>query len=567
MTEDGRLQIEGIRCPGLTPGAGDILALADEIPKRLTVFHYKLLSTALWVVFVGGTGTGKSTLFNAFCGKELSGTGLERPKTVGPIVFAHKNFPIEEHFPIPSITIVRRDSNDPDSGPVTGKPHELVVLEHGRADWSDFVVADTPDLDSVEIENRRIAEDLYLMSDLVVFVTSQEKYADDVPYRFLTRIIEEGRPYFFLLNKTRGEIGGAEVAQTLAGQSLTIDRDRIWLIPHMSARPMESLPEDPAFRNFAEKIFSIPSAEGMESFQHAEQARRAGELKQCIQSLLELLEVEDRAGKEWVDRLEALYNQACQDLLQEQKERFAAESKEYLQQEIRKLFNRYDVLSKPRRLIRGILFAPFKLLGLGRNRLFGSSGEAIQKVQDRIDLTPVRAALEKVNRLVLEELSPADGTSPLFKKMRQPDIILTDQEIKERIGQEQVKLAEWLDETFEELSKGIPKFKELGIYSTSILWGVLILSLETVIGGGFTILDAALDSALAPFVTKGAVELFAYNEIRRVAHELAAQYQEGFLTVVRHQRDRYQTALESQMITREALESLELIKKDLDRKV
>ncbi|MBW2624414.1 MAG: hypothetical protein JRD68_16010, partial [Deltaproteobacteria bacterium] len=449
----------------------------------------------------------------------------------------------------------------------TGKPFELVVLEHDRADWCDFVVADTPDLDSVEVENRRIAEDLYLMSDLVVFITSQEKYADDVPYRFLTRIIEEGRPYFFLLNKTRGEIGGAEVEQTLAGQSLTIDKDRIWLIPHTSAQPMESIPADPAFRDFAEKIFSVPTAEGVESLQHTGHARRAGELKQSIQSLLNLLEEEERAGKEWTDRLEALYEQACQDLLREQKERFAAESKEYLQQEIRKLFNRYDVLSKPRRLIRGILFTPFKLLGLGRGRLIGSSGAAVQKVQDKIDLSPVRAALEKFNRLVLEELSPADGTAPLFRKMRQPDIILTDQEVKERIGREQVKLAEWLDETFEELSKGIPKIKELGIYSTSILWGVLILSLETVIGGGFTILDAALDSALAPFVTKGAVELFAFNEIRRVAHELATRYQEGFLTVVRHQRDRYKTALESQTITREALESLESIKKDLDRKV
>ena len=565
MTEDNRLRIEEIRCPGLTPGAGDILALAEQIPKRLNVFHYKLASNALWIVFVGGTGTGKSTLFNAFCGRELSGTGLERPMTIGPIVYAHRNCPIEEHFPIPSIKIVRQDANDPGSSPAIGTPFELVVLEHDRPDWSNLVVADTPDLDSVEIENRLIAEDLYLMSDLVVFITSQEKYADDVPYRFLTRIIEEGRPYFFLLNKTREEIDTGDVAQTLAGQ-MTIDKDRIWLLPHTSARPMESLPQDPAFRDFTETIFSIHSAKGMAGIRNAEHARRARELKQSIQSLLTLLEAEDKAGKEWADRLEALYQQACQDLLREQKDRFAAESKEYLQQEIRKLFNRYDVLSRPRRIIRGILMTPIKLLGLGREKLTGSSKEAVQKVQDRIDLSPVQAALEKFNRLVLDELSPSTGAAPLYTKMRQPDIILSDREIKERIGQEQVKLAAWLDETFEELSKGIPRSKELGIYSTSILWGVLILSLETVIGGGFTVLDAALDSALAPFVTKGAVELFAYDEIRRVARELATRYQEGFLTVVRHQRDRYKAALESQMITREAIESLESVQKDLDRK-
>ncbi|MBW1710500.1 MAG: hypothetical protein JRJ73_11540, partial [Deltaproteobacteria bacterium] len=124
------------------------------------------------------------------------------------------------------------------------------------------------------------------------------------------------------------------------------------------------------------------------------------------------------------------------------------------------------------------------------------------KVQKKIDLSPVQAALERFNRLVLEELSPPDENAPLFKGLRQPEVMLTDEEIKERIWEEQEKLAVWLSETFEELSRGIPKTKEWGIYSTSILWGILILSLETVIGGGFTIIDAALDSALAPFVTK-----------------------------------------------------------------
>ncbi len=566
LTLDNRPLLEGIRCPGLTPGAAEILALADDIPKRLNIFYYKLAMKSLWIVFVGGTGTGKSTLFNAFCGKELSGTGLERPKTIGPIIFAHQNFPVDDNFPIPLIKIERRALNKLGPAPVTGKPNELLILEHDRKEWSHFVVADTPDLDSVEIEHRRVAGDLYLMSDLVVFITSQEKYADDVPYRFLTRIISEGRPYFFLLNKARGQITGEEVAQTLEGQGLSIDKDRIWIIPYSSAQPMDSISKDPVFRDFTEKILHVPSAEGLDGFRKTEGSRRAEELKKSINSLLKLLEEEEKAGKVWVDRLEILYQEACQDLLKEQKERFAAESKEYLQQGIRKLFARYDLLSKPRRIIRGVILAPFRLLGLGKERQARSSEEAIQKVQEKIDLSPVRAALEKFNRLVLEELSPSDGTASLYKKIRQPDVILTDREIKEKIHQEQVKLAQWLDDTFKELSQGIPKAKELGIYSTSILWGVLILSLETVIGGGFTILDAALDSALAPFVTRGAVELFAFNEIRIIAHELATRYQEGFLTVVHYQRDRYKVCLKSQMITREALESLESVKKDLEKK-
>jgi len=558
--------MDSIRWAGLTPGAREIQELAQDLPKRLAVFSYKLSMQAPWVVFIGGTGTGKSTLFNAFCGKQLSRTGMERPKTVGPIVYAWQNCPVEQNFPIPSIKIERRAAHDPGSDPTAGSLGLLLILEHDRKDRSHFVVADTPDLDSVEVENRQIAEDLYLLSDLVVFVTSEEKYADDVPYRFFIKIISEERPYFLLLNKAQGRLTRQDVTQRLTNQQVAIDSDRIWLIPNASSDPVQSISRDPDFRDFMDHLTRTLSAEGLENFRKAGIVKRAGDLKTRLNSLLSLLAEENRAAETWTNELETLCEKACQDLLEEQKARFASASKEHLQKEIRKLFAKYDVLSKPRRMIRNVILAPLKMLGLGRERLPGDSEEALLKVQEKIDLSPVRSVLEKFNRLVLEELSPSDETTPLFRKLRQPDVILTDQEIKERISQEQEKVAIWLKETFQELSKGIPKTKEWGIYSTSVLWGVLILSLETVIGGGFTIIDAALDSALAPFVTRGAVELFAYNEIRKVALELAARYQEGFLAVVRHQRDRYEKCLQSQITTPETLKALKAVRLEIEKR-
>ena len=80
--------------PGLTPDAEEINALVQDFSKNLAVFAYKQNLPRLWIVFLGGTGTGKSTLFNAFCGESLSATGVERPKTVGPVVYAHRNCPI-----------------------------------------------------------------------------------------------------------------------------------------------------------------------------------------------------------------------------------------------------------------------------------------------------------------------------------------------------------------------------------------------------------------------------------------------------------------------------------------
>jgi len=79
---------------------------------------------------------------------------------------------------------------------------------------------------------------------------------------------------------------------------------------------------------------------------------------------------------------------------------------------------------------------------------------------------------------------------------------------------------------------------------------------EIVVGGGFSVLDAVLDSAIAPFVTKGSVELFAYHEIQQLGRQLASRYRDGLLDVVREQRDRYQACLEALMTPEETLQSL-----------
>ncbi|MBW2016135.1 MAG: hypothetical protein JRJ01_04745, partial [Deltaproteobacteria bacterium] len=68
-----------------------------------------------------------------------------------------------------------------------------------------------------------------------------------------------------------------------------------------------------------------------------------------------------------------------------------------------------------------------------------------------------------------------------------------------------------------------------------------------------------LDSVLAPFVTKGAIELFAYQEIQRVAGELSRRYREGLLSVLRLQKQRYEDCLFSLSTPPETLERLKTL--------
>ncbi len=553
---DEQIFKKNIKHPGLTSGAQEIHPLAAELSKRFNAFSYKHQMRYLWVSFVGGTGTGKSTLFNALCGIHLSKTGVERPKTSGPIAYAHRGAPIENSFPISSIQIDRNPAGDDAFRPVGGAPEHLQIFEHTREDRAHLILLDTPDLDSVEAENRQIAEDLCLLSDAVVFVTSQEKYADEVPSQFFRRVIDEKKPYFFLINKIHERVPVEELLITYQKQHISVSKDRIWPIFYVHSNVSQKVYEQSTFQDFSRRLMMELSPAEIDNLRKTGHSKRAEDLKGQFDRLLNLLEEENLACKKWLLQLDKVFEETCTDLIREEKERFTEKSREYLSAEIRGLFARYDVLSRPRRFIRDLFLIPFRFLGLLKEGTEKTHSEGLMKMRRKVDPAPVLRAVEKVNRSVFEKLSPVDESSPLFKKLRQTGMALNNDEVNEIIYEEQDRLATWLEERFQDISKGIPKSKRWGIYSTSIIWGILIISLEASVGGGFTVLDVVLDSALAPFVTKGAVELFAYHEIQKVAKELARHYQEVLLSALNHQRDRYESCLRSLMTSDETFEHL-----------
>lgn len=554
---------EKIKCPGLTAGAKEVNRLLEQMPKRWAVYAYKHSRELLWVVFVGGTGTGKSTIYNALCEKPLSETGVERPKTFGPIVYAHRNAPVAADFPFDSMTVTSRSPEDELLSPQAGTAGDLVILQHAREDLAHIALVDTPDLDSLEVRNREIVEDLYLLSDAVVFVTSQEKYADEVPFQFLKRIHQDGKICFLLLNKAEDVLTSREVAVSFREQGVDFAQSRFWVLPYVPLRPSEQLRENQHFKDFVTAFFTEVGGNRAPVVLQNERIRRIKKLKEQTRLLVDLLGKERQAAKGWTAQLETLFQAVCRDLLEQQAKHFDEESRDYLQEEIRRLFSKYDVLGKPRRFISQLVLSPLRLLGLWSQRRQESHSDALLRIRERIDLTPIQAAVEKLNRAVLENLSPADEQSPLYHLLRNPEMKVSDEEIKAKVWEEQDKLAVWLESTFRQMAQGIPKGKEWGIYSTSILWGALIVSFEAAIGGGITLLEAALDSALAPFVTKGAVELFAYQELQKIARELAIRYQDGVLSVVRLQEDRYKQGLQSLLTSQQAMDDLDALQRSL----
>ncbi len=537
---------DSIRCPGLSVEAEGLARSVEEVSKRWAVLQYEGPRPCVWIVFIGGTGTGKSTVFNTLCGHPLSRTGIERPKTRGPIAYAYRGMSLERGFPIPGVQVKKVSPDASKEQRFTGQAGEILIVEHDRKEISHWILVDTPDLDSLEHDHRQMADDLYLMSDVVVFVTSQEKYADGVPYEFLRTIQKDRKPFFFILNKAGMEMNQEELSLAFKNHDIRMPEDRFWLFSYLSSAAPEILPEGGDFGNFSTAFSRTLSPEAMPHVLREERARKAQILGERLDTLLGALKKEQKASEQWLSELDRLFQESCDAFLKGQQEKFSEESRAYLQAEIRNLFDKYDVLARPRRVVTQILSTPLRLLGFRKRPDARKTREgALAKLREKVDLSPVNRMLDQFNRNVLEHLSPQDQTSPLYRALRKRDTLITEAEVKEHIWNEQERLLAWLQETFESLSQGIPKHKEWGIYSTSVLWGVFILSLEAAIGGGLGFLDAAVDSLLAPFVTKGAVELFAYGELKKIARELAEQYQEGLLSVIQEQRDRYSGKLES----------------------
>lgn len=136
----------------------------------------------LVVVLLGSTGSGKSSLLNALAGRAASPAGVLRPTTRRPVAIAHPDDTGPSLLP----GISARGALDLVRDPSLGR---------------GLVLVDAPDFDSVERENRALAVELLEAADLVVFVTTATRYADQVPWTFLARARQRGVPLLAVLNR------------------------------------------------------------------------------------------------------------------------------------------------------------------------------------------------------------------------------------------------------------------------------------------------------------------------------------------------------------------------------
>jgi GTP-binding protein EngB required for normal cell division len=157
----------------------DLAPLIDSVRGMRMRLAYP--EDILVVALAGGTGSGKSSLFNAIAGEELVDVGGVRPTTARPAAAAPSSAAASLDGYLDRLGVEERYS---------------LVAEGG------LCLLDLPDTDSVELGNRFQVDALLPMVDVVVWVVDPEKYNDArLHHDYLRPLAAYSEQFVFVLNQ------------------------------------------------------------------------------------------------------------------------------------------------------------------------------------------------------------------------------------------------------------------------------------------------------------------------------------------------------------------------------
>lgn len=206
------------------PGVDSLRAERDRLVSTIRSYLIPRAvdpSTPITVVVSGPTGSGKSTLVNSLAGIDVSRAGALRPTTRIPVVVASP-------------------PHDEGLDQLGGVRCQIVIADAPLLE--SVVLVDSPDIDSTAAGNRARAETLIDNADVVVFVTSALRYADDVPWQVLRRAISRGTPVINVLNRVGSSSSGAVIDFKSRLAAAGLDPDPVTVPEHHLSAGAQRVP-------------------------------------------------------------------------------------------------------------------------------------------------------------------------------------------------------------------------------------------------------------------------------------------------------------------------------------
>ena len=155
----------------------DVMATIERCEHRLALGVDHTV-----VALAGGTGSGKSSLFNALTGTQFAVPGVARPTTsqMSAATWGDSATALLDWLEVE-------------------RPRRLGLIGDGQLDG--VVLLDLPDHDSINERNRAIVDRVVPMADLLVWIMDPQKYADNAVHSaYLSVASDNGQPSLVVLN-------------------------------------------------------------------------------------------------------------------------------------------------------------------------------------------------------------------------------------------------------------------------------------------------------------------------------------------------------------------------------
>jgi hypothetical protein len=196
-----RDDLRGVRLELEVPGAAEARRARDDLVAQVDDYllpRLRQMEAPVLMVVGGSTGAGKSTLVNSLVGSIVSPAGVLRPTTRSPVLACHPEdlHWFESNRILPGLA---RTTGGPAPGP--GGARGSIQLVPTASLSPGLALLDSPDIDSVLLENRALANQLLAAADGWLFVTTAARYADAVPWEFLHAARDRGTTLSIVLNR------------------------------------------------------------------------------------------------------------------------------------------------------------------------------------------------------------------------------------------------------------------------------------------------------------------------------------------------------------------------------
>jgi GTP-binding protein EngB required for normal cell division len=171
------------------------------------------------VALAGATGSGKSSLFNALAGMDLSAVGVRRPTTGAAHACVWHEAGADALLDWLSILAANRFTR------------ESALDADDQARLRGLVLLDLPDFDSIEAAHRAEVDRLLPLVDLVVWVTDPQKYADQVIHEQYLQMFHRHAPDMVVVLNQADRLIDADVTRCLADLRALLTADGLGGVP------------------------------------------------------------------------------------------------------------------------------------------------------------------------------------------------------------------------------------------------------------------------------------------------------------------------------------------------